>query len=144
VTLPSTGPIIARSGNSILYVPGNFVINGSYYVKIEPGATLTLYVGGSTANISGLGVINASGMPNSFSYVGLPGNTSLNYNGSSDFVGTINAPEANFNLSGSATVFGAIICNTFASSGTAKVHYDRSLRGSALLLVNSWRELPAN
>jgi len=139
-----TRPIIVTA-NATLWVTGNFNVIGEGYVYIAPGASLKLYVEGSTS-ISGGGVVNDSlgsgtGRPASFSYYGLPGNKVLNYSGKADFVGTINAPNANLGLSGGASLFGAIICNSFTSSGTSGVHYDQSLNGGSILLITSWKEL---
>lgn len=132
------------SGDVTLYVPGDFIVSGSPnnagYVYISPNASLKLYVGGS-ASISGAGVVNATGKPANFSYYGLPSNTTLTYSGSAAFVGTINAPQAAFGISGGASVFGAVICNTFASGGGSSVHYDQSLNGGGKFLVTSWTEL---
>jgi hypothetical protein len=137
-------PIIV-TGNSTLWVSGDFIVNGTGYVYIAPGASLKLYVGGN-GSISGGGVVNDStgggaGLPGNFSYYGLPTSTSLIYSGMADFVGTINAPQAAVNISGGSSVFGAIICDTFTCSGGSGVHYDEGLRGGGLLTVTSWREI---
>jgi hypothetical protein len=132
-------PIIV-TGNATLWVTGDFIVNGTGYVYIAPGASLTLYVGGM-GSISGGGVVNGSGLPSNFSYNGLPSSTSLFYSGSGDFVGTINAPEASVRISGGASVFGAVICNTFTSSGGSGVHYDQALRGGGIFMVTGWTEL---
>jgi hypothetical protein len=135
-------PIVV-TGNATLVVPGDFIISGTGYVYIQPGASLTLYVGGR-ASISGGGVVNATGLPANFTYIGLPGNTVLNYSGSAAFIGTINAPEANLNLGGNAQLYGAVICNTFTSSGGSSVHYDKALRGGGIFTITSWKENFAN
>ncbi len=139
VSNDKTRPMIV-TGNCTLWVTGNFAVLGSGYVYIAPGASLNLYVAGM-ASISGGGVVNGTGSPANFSYFGLSSNTVLNYNGSADFVGTINAPQANFTIGGSVSVYGAIICNTFNSGGGASVHYDQALNGGGKFMVNSWREL---
>ena len=131
-------PIVV-AGKTTLIVPGDFIVSGTGYVYIEPGASLTLYVGGR-ASISGGGVVNATGLPSNFTYIGLPGNTVLNYSGSAAFIGTINAPEANLNLGGNAQLYGAVICNTFTSSGGSSVHYDKALRGGGIFTITSWKE----
>jgi hypothetical protein len=137
-------PIVV-TGNATLWVTGNFIVNGMGYVYIAPGASLNLYVGGN-GSISGGGVVNDSngngaGLPGSFSYFGLPTSTSLTYSGQADFVGTIYAPQAAVNISGGSSVFGAIICDSFTSSGGSGVHYDQGLSGGGLLTVISWREI---
>jgi hypothetical protein len=132
------------AGNAILLVTGDFTVTGNGpnagYVYIMPGASLKLYVGG-TASISGGGVVNATGLPANFGYYGLTSNTVLTYSGAADFVGSINAPQADVNLSGVPSIYGAVICNTFTCSGDVGVHYDLGLRGGGQLMVTSWREL---
>jgi hypothetical protein len=118
----SAQPLIV-TGHSTLYVTGDFKIQGTGYIYIAPGASLTLYVGGQ-ATISGNGFVNADGEPARFNYIGLAGNTKINYSGGSDFFGTINAPQADVTISGGANIYGAVICNTFTGSGSAGVHYD--------------------
>ena len=127
------------TGNVTLWVQNSLAVSGSGYIYIAPGASLTLYVGG-TASISGGGVVNGTGLPQNFSYYGLPSNKTLNYSGAANFVGTINAPRADFALSGGASVYGAIICNTFNLSGGSSVHYDQSVRGGGIFLITSWVE----
>jgi hypothetical protein len=129
------------TGNATLFVDGNFTVQGSGYVYIAPGASLTLYVSGSTTTISGGGVVNATGLPEDFTYIGLSGNTSITYSGSAAFVGTVNAPEADFTISGSAGAYGAIICNSYTSSGGSSWHYDSSLAGGSRPVATSWTEL---
>jgi hypothetical protein len=87
------------------------------------------------------GFVNGSGMPASFSLYGLPTCTSVNYNGNGKFVGTINAPHAAVKFSGNASIFGAVICDTFTSNGNTSVHYDKAAGYTGIFLVNSWREM---
>jgi hypothetical protein len=63
------------------------------------------------------------------------------FSGSGNLVGTINAPQADFNANGTGSIFGAVICNTFTSSGIASVHYDRAAGYQGIFLVTSWQEL---
>jgi hypothetical protein len=134
-----TKPMIVR-GHATLYVQKDFVVQGSGSVYIEPDASLKLYIGGSAA-IGGGAVVNGSGLPSNFSLYGLPTCKLINYTGTANFVGTINAPQAAFKISGSASIFGAVICDTFTSSGTTSVHYDKAAGYRGIFLVNSWREL---
>ncbi len=141
-----TRPLIV-TGDSTLWIPGNFVVAGSGFVYINPGAHLNLYLGNpdpnvrSSAAINGGGIVNGTGVPSNLSIYGLPGNTAIRYSGQADLVGTVNAPQASFALSGGASVFGAVICNTFTLTGNSQVHYDRALAGPQILIVTGWREL---
>ena len=128
------------TGNATLWVTGDFTVSGTGYIKIDPTASLNLYVGGN-GGIRGGGIVNGSGDPNHFSYIGLTNSTTLSYSGAADFVGTINAPQADVSISGGSSVYGAVICKTFNSSGGSGVHYDQKLGGGGIFLITSWREM---
>jgi len=139
----SSKPMIV-SGAAVLYLSGNLTVSGSGYIKILPGASLTLYTGGNNNVISGGGLINSTQQPANFTYYGLPTSTKITYSGSAAFVGTINAPQADFIISGSAGGFGALIVKTYTGSGGSSFHFDESLSapsGSGLLTLTSWVEL---
>jgi hypothetical protein len=121
----STKPMIV-TGNAILYVTGDFTVSGSGYVWIMPGASLTLYAGGTTI-FSGGGVVNGTGLASNFSLIGLSSNTQITYSGSAAFIGTINAPQANFTLTSVAGWLGAGTANSVNIIGGAQVHYDENL-----------------
>jgi len=134
-----TKPMIV-TGNAVLWITGDLTVSGSGYIYLMPGASLKLYVAG-TATVSGGGVVNGTGVPANFSYIGLSSNTSLTYSGSADFVGTINAPQADLTVSGGASVYGAVLVNSANISGGAGVHYDTALGGTPGLVVIGWAEL---
>jgi hypothetical protein len=135
----STKPMIV-TGNATLWVTGNVAVQGSGYILINPGASLTLIVGG-TATVSGGGVVNGTGLASDFSLVGLSGNTQITYSGSAAFIGTINAPQAAVTISGSADFYGAMIAKTVTITGGGSVHYDDTLGTVGGLIVSSWTEL---
>jgi hypothetical protein len=135
----STKPMIV-TGNAVLIVDGDFTTQGSGYVWIMPGASLILYIGGK-ATISGGGVVNGTGLPADFSLVGTATCNKIDYSGSAAFIGTINAPQALLNISGSAGAYGAAICNSYNSSGGSGFHYDVSLAGGGGYKLVSYREL---
>jgi hypothetical protein len=123
-------------GNCSLYVAGDFTINGSGQLTIAPNASLTLYVGGNTS-VGGNGIINNAGLASNFAYYGLTNNTNIKITGNFDFIATVNAPEADFVLTGGANFYGAAIVNSYTSkSAGAGFHFDEALsyRGSFTLL----------
>jgi hypothetical protein len=136
-----SGSVYVGQSNVVLYVTGSINISSSGSTKkgdaapqiyIAPGASLTLYMGGATANISGNGIVNATGNAKSFAYYGLPSNTALNITGNGAFYGTIYAPQADFNLKGSGKssiddFTGASITKTTTMTGNFNFHYDESL-----------------
>ncbi len=128
------------TGHATLWVTGDFTVSGTGYVQIQPGASLTLYVGGTT-KVAGGGIVNEAQDTSSFTYIGLSSNKAASFSGTSDFYGTINAPQADVKISGGGQVYGAIIGSTFTSVGGGSFHYDRSLARTAGLIVTSWKEL---
>ena len=137
--LPSVnGSIYVSKPNTVLYVTGNVSIgtggggNAPPQIYIAPGASLTLYVAGSTTSISGQGIVNATGEAKNFQYYGLPTNTSIDITGNGAFYGTIYAPQADLNLKGSGNssyedFTGSSITKTTKMTGNFKFHYDESL-----------------
>jgi hypothetical protein len=136
------------TSNAVLYVTGNFSLSGNAYVEISPGASLKLYVAGSTASIGGNGIINNAGNALDFTYYGLPGNTSVSLGGNATFIGTVYAPNAALALngggSGDTDFVGAGMVGTATLNGHFKFHYDEALgvlgpfRG---FVVTAWNEM---
>jgi hypothetical protein len=96
-------------------------------------------------------VVNGSLNATNFTYLGLPGNTSISYSGNTSFIGTIYAPEADLSMSGggSTTVnfVGSAVARSASISGHYAFHYDESLGGAifgggASYFVASWKESP--
>jgi hypothetical protein len=140
---------MAVSGPVTLYLPSGISMAGQSFIYIAPYSSLTVYVAGS-ASIAGQGLVNGTLNATNFTYIGLPGNTSISYGGNSDFVGTIYAPEANFSMSGGGNqvvnFVGAVVANSAGLNGHYSFAYDETL-GAALgvnsaYFVSSWKELP--
>lgn len=136
------------TGHAVLYVTGNVSMSGNSQIIIAPGATLKMYVAGSSASLGGNGVANQNGSAAAFSYFGLPTNTGLSLSGNSAFVGTVYAPSAAFTLGGGGNnnydFVGASVTGSVRMNGHYKFHYDESLgkfgprRG---FTVTSWNEI---
>jgi hypothetical protein len=138
-TYTSSGNITI-TGNVTLYVTGDFNLKGSDTITIKPGASLKLIAGGNVG-IGGGGVYNNTGFAVNFSVIGLTSCASVNFTGNAQFFGTVNAPQADFILKGTADAFGAIIANSATMNGNTALHYDESLAYSYAYIVNSWQEL---
>jgi hypothetical protein len=140
---------MAVSGVVNLYLAAGISMSGQSFIYIAPNSKLTVYVAGSTS-ISGQGVVNGTLNATNFTYIGLPGNTSISYSGNSDFVGTIYAPEATLSMSGGGSVavnfVGSVVANSASFSGHYSFHYDEALAGcffgaGGTYYVSSWKEL---
>ena len=128
------------TGHATLWVTGDFTVKGNGYVQIMTNASLTLIVGGTT-KVAGGGVVNGTGLASQFSYIGLSSNTSIDFGGNTAFIGTINAPQADVTIHGTADSYGAVIGKTVTLKGNASFHYDQALAAATGLIVWSWIEL---
>ena len=102
-----------------------------------------MYTAGNMS-IAGSGVMNGPGFAVNFAIYGLPTCTSISYSGGSQFIGTINAPEAAVGLTGTSDAMGAVVGASFSLSGGMGLHYDQALRGNpkeGRYLVASWQEI---
>jgi hypothetical protein len=129
------------TGDAVLYVKGD--VDCSSDITIQTNASLTIYVGGSSANFNGASVINTSGEAKRFVYYGLKSNTSITYSGHADWCGVLYAPRAAFSYSGGSEFFGTSMTSTFKTAGHCKYHYDESLAkvSPQNLAVTGWTEL---
>jgi hypothetical protein len=143
----SSGDVILVTGRAKLYVTGDFIMGGQSQIIITPGASLQLYVGGQNAEFQ---TINNGGNCATFSYFGLPGNTSINLAGNSLLLGTIYAPNAALTLAGSGdpkTPFdfqGACAVNTIKLNGHFNFHFDENLKRKGPVRgyqITAWSEI---
>jgi hypothetical protein len=136
------------NGHATLYVFGNINFTGQDILRIAPGASLKLYMGGTSARFAGNSIMNENGNAASFYYYGLESNTSLDMSGNAAFTGAIYAPNANFSLGGggndSYDFVGASVTRTVRMNGHFKFHYDENLRRNGMgrgYIPTSWKEL---
>jgi hypothetical protein len=145
VQLTNQTKAIVTDGSVVLYVPSGSILSlsGQAYIYVAPGSSLAIYCGASSAHLSGQGIIGATNAAN-VSFYGLPTCTSIHTSGSSGYVGTIYAPEANFTGFGNAAYVGALMANSFTFNGTPAIHYDENLGlagPSTGFVANNWREV---
>jgi hypothetical protein len=138
--MPSYGGNMTVSGNVTIYVTGDITLNGQDTITILPGGSLKFIVGGNIT-MAGGGVLNGTGNAANFSIIGLNSCTSITYSGTAAFIGTINAPQADFTLKGTTDAYGAVIAKSASMNGNTAFHYDAALSYQDGYLVSSWREL---
>jgi len=140
---------ITVTGDVVVYVPagGTVSFTGNGGITLAAGATLKVYVGAASADISGKGVINPGSALN-FQYYGLPTNTSLSFGGNAAFSGSVYAPSAALSLGGGGSdiydFVGSCIVKTVKMNGHFKFHYDEALAKIGPMrdyVVTSWTEL---
>ena len=141
-----TGDKVLVVGQATVYVTGDFIMAGGSSITILPGASLRLYVGGAKTEIT---TLNNAGNCATFSYFGLPANTSVTLSGNDILLGVIYAPNAEFTLAGSGDpkipvdFQGACAVNTIKFNGHYNFHFDENLRrkGPASgFRITSWTE----
>src|SRR5205807_2073491 len=138
----SSKDTILVTGKARLYVKGTTSIGAQAAIQIANGAGLEMYAAGNVS-MGGGGVMNGPGYAANFALYGLPTCTSVTYGGNSQFIGTINAPEADVKLSGTSDAIGAVVGASFTLTGGMGMHYDEALRGNpkeGKYLVASWEE----
>jgi hypothetical protein len=136
--------------NTPLYINGNVTVyltasstkitGSSGFIQINTNSTLTLYLAGTLA-LGGGGVINLNNRANALTIYGLPTCTSISYSGNANFIGVVDAPEADFTFTGNETAIGAFVVNSCSVKGTGGVHWDSSLGASGNFLINNWNEM---
>lgn len=144
-TVKITGPVD-------LIVTGNISITGTAGLVIggtgSTNPSLNIYCPGSI-ELGGTAALNATNKPATLTVWGTaPSGTSqtVTISGNSDFLGTLYAPNAAINLTGSGATYGALIGNTVTVAGSGDFHYDIRLGDLATTLdvsyrVNAWSEL---
>jgi hypothetical protein len=141
---PSDSLVVPSNVTARLYITGDVKITGPPGITIQPGGSLTLYMGGANFSVDGGGIVNG-GKPGNFSYFGLPTNTQISMGGNANFSGTIYAPNADFSGgSGNAQVYGSILVKSATLTGNYAFHYDESLLNSGIIrgyIGASWQEL---
>ncbi len=149
LTLGGSSEKMVVTGNAILIVNQMVSISGSAFIQIAPGASLTMYVRGPSADIGGNGIMNESGFATNFTFYGLPSLTTVGLGGNSAFVGALYAPQANLEFKGGGNTSlvdftGGFVAKTVKLTGGIAFHYDEALRKYGPpngFVVKSWNEM---
>jgi Tfp pilus assembly protein PilX len=146
-----SGSLNIRSNTTVrLLVNGTIKLAGNDEITLEPGATLTLYMNGSSASFGGRSTANGTTNSNAinFMYYGTTNNTSLSISGNGEFKGMVYAPQADLSMNGSGVntvdFSGAAIVNTATMNGNFNFHYDENLGKNGprtTYVVDDWNEL---
>ena len=68
---------MAVTGDAVLLVTSDISMAGQSAIEIKPGASLTIYMTGSSAKFAGQGIVNESGNALDFAYYGMSSNTEI-------------------------------------------------------------------
>jgi hypothetical protein len=127
-TVPG-GQSVTFQGNVILYVDADFVMSGSGFGTISPGATLTIYQGSGQFTVSGGGIMNTDQKPKSLKiYSATTSNTTIS--GSAAFYGSLYMPNSALTSSGGSGLYGMAKAKSITITGGSE-HFDTSLAAAA-------------
>ena len=137
--------VVGQQSYIEVWVTGKFTTSGSGFIIQQPGVHVTYYIDGDI-NVSGSSFQNLNNQASSCTIYGVTptsgGSTpTVTISGSGSFIGVINAPAYDFNISGQSNLTGAIIGKTMNISGGASVHFDEALNTNATntdYAVASW------
>lgn len=145
-----TGNLLVKSNvQARLVIETEINMTGQDTITIQKGGSLSIYMLGASAKITGNGVMNQSGNATNFFYWGTPNNTTLTINGNGSFTGVIYAPNAAFTMNGGGNstledMTGASVTKTANMNGNFNFHYDENLGRINLnrgFIVTSWTEI---
>jgi hypothetical protein len=143
-----TGPTgsYTNYGNQSVSSGTNYLPGGTYEVdnfNMTGGAAIftgaaTVYVNG-TFTASGGSIQAYNGLPGNIKFIVL-NNNSVTFSGTASMEADMYAPGCNATISGSAAIFGRMVCNSINVNG-GSIHYDTSLTAEGTTSLGSDYEL---
>ena len=140
-TLNIVGP-----GNVTLWIKSGIELGNNADIKIDPNASLTIYLSGPLDGLNGSGFNNTGGEPRQLSIIGMSAYP-MTIKNSGAFCGTIYAPHADVHMYNDSEVYGSIIANNYKQDDSAIFTYDAKLRTVSIedqyarFVPIHWREL---
>jgi Tfp pilus assembly protein PilX len=126
---------ITGSGKLRIYVDGKTTVSGSGQIRIVPTpSTADLKVeiyANDDVSIAGSGVLNDTYLAANCSIWGTENCTEVKVTGNSGYTGTIYAPYADVDLTGSSSASGAFLGGAVKFTGNTRFYIDESLIGGS-------------
>lgn len=158
----AAGAMIALGGNSVLTVSDKVVIylqnhavttslsvGGNAKISVAAAGNLTIYTDGNMA-CGGNGMENANSSATSCMFYGTNAGSgqTISMTGNATTIAAINAPNADFTISGNGEVWGSVVARNITLTGNAGFRYDEALMNFANTTgtgnpwgIAKWREL---
>jgi len=140
------GKTLIKGANAVLVLPNG--MDGAEHIDLDNGASVTLYVGGSSVKINGNEVVNPSGFAGNFIVLCDPAVKSFTLDGNGEFTGVLVAPDADLVMNGGGSGIqdfcGALMCNSLRLNGHFSFHYDEALGkgpSTGRYLITAWDEV---
>jgi Tfp pilus assembly protein PilX len=118
------------------------ITNSGKLIIDASGGAVNLFVTGAIS-AAGAGIVNGSGLPKNFSLAQI-GGANVTISNSSDFFGTVYAPDSALSMPGDSVLYGGFIGKSINVPNSSRIHFDQSLRtlpggsGGPLKLVAKW------
>lgn len=132
---------IMGSGTLRIYVNGATTVSGAGQIRLTPSpSTANLKVeiyANDDVSISGSGVLNNTCRAVNCAIWGTTNCTQVSMTGNAAYIGTIYAPQASVNLTGSSSATGVFLGAAVTFGGDTPYHIDESLIGSSSSSSNS-------
>lgn len=142
-----SGKILVSTNNVRLRVNSGWSFSGQNGMTITTNGGIKIFLDCPSANITGQGIVNASGTPDQCYIFGTTKLTNLDIGGNGECTAVIYAPYADVKLHGGGhsvqDFSGAIVGKTFKFTGHYNVHYDEALGRTGLwrgFTITSWNE----
>jgi hypothetical protein len=138
---------IGTNANVVIWVTGNASFSGGNEIKISPGASLTIYMGGSFSISGNATINNVLKDASKFTLLGLPTCTSIDMRGNGAISGVIYAPQAALSFGGGGSdtydLVGSAMARTVTMNGHMNFHYDEALKNKGFsrgYIPSGWKE----
>jgi hypothetical protein len=123
----SGGGSLIVDGKTIIHVADGLSFNGwDTPITIGENGSVQIYVDDGKITFSSP-AINVSYTPDRFVVFGGEGVDKVSITGNATVVGAIHAPSADFTITGSSQLFGAVVADSVGISGSSSIHYDEAL-----------------
>jgi hypothetical protein len=136
--IPSLNAISLSGTSQTIVGPGSFAVNGislNYNARLTIDNTngpVTLYVNGDVVVTNGSAIVVRDPNPEKFAIYTLNSAAKVEIKGvtGGTFYGVLYAPNVPITISGAGTFAGALVGKTITVRDTARIRYDRTLRGT--------------
>ena len=137
---------IKVEGNVSLYVTGDIVLGNSAEIVISDNSSLILYLGGSFEAKNSSTINNETQVPKNCQIYAMDSCQNIVLKNSTDFYGTIYAPNAEVTMDNSSDTYGSIVARCFDQKNSGNFNYDASLRNVTsedemiCFVIDNWSE----
>jgi hypothetical protein len=135
--------VTIASNSDVVIVARTLEVDGQSDLRFRGSGNLRIYVTEQLFVGSNAKVMNQTQNPRQFGFWGTDSLTNVQFNSSSDFYGTIYAPQASMTYDDNNVIYGAIVGRSVVMTSNSVVHYDEALGriGASCCAVTYWRDV---